>query len=305
MATYTSNDAINGETLDARSSNIREDLANVIFDISPTETPCVSAMRKTKASNVFHEWLTDSLAAPADNAAQFGSKPASATLTPRTRLGNYVQLLDAMVEVSDEQEMVDAASVQSELRYQTAKKLRELKRDLEYVVTALDRPANAYDPGTSTPARMRTIRNWIVTNEDTSGTARDFAETQLRSVITKCWEQGGSPNMVILNAAQQEIADGFVGTSTRYEDADSRRVHRAIDFYVTSLGEVQFMPSHFCGTGTVLVLDTSYWALAQLGALTTTPLARDGHTQKRMLSWYVTIEARNEASSGKISMLNQ
>ena len=38
---------------------IREDLENVIYDISPEETPFYSSLKKVKASNTYHEWQTD------------------------------------------------------------------------------------------------------------------------------------------------------------------------------------------------------------------------------------------------------
>ena len=51
MATYQTFQAV-GE---------REDLIDVIYDISPTDTPFMSTVAKTSASNVYHEWQTDSL----------------------------------------------------------------------------------------------------------------------------------------------------------------------------------------------------------------------------------------------------
>ena len=39
----------------------REDLTDVIYDISPTDTPIMSSIGKTKATSVYHEWQTDSL----------------------------------------------------------------------------------------------------------------------------------------------------------------------------------------------------------------------------------------------------
>ncbi len=41
----------------------REDLSDVIYNISPTDTPIMSSIGKTKATGVYHEWQTDSLAA--------------------------------------------------------------------------------------------------------------------------------------------------------------------------------------------------------------------------------------------------
>ena len=41
---------------------IREDLADIIYSIAPTETPFMSGVAKTSATNTSHQWQTDSLA---------------------------------------------------------------------------------------------------------------------------------------------------------------------------------------------------------------------------------------------------
>ena len=45
----------------------REDLSDIIYDISPTETPFLSSIGKTKATSTKHEWQTDALAAAVSN----------------------------------------------------------------------------------------------------------------------------------------------------------------------------------------------------------------------------------------------
>ena len=53
---------------------VREDLADVIYDISPTDTPIMSSIGKARATQANHEWQTDALA-------------AATTLTPSSSLG--------------------------------------------------------------------------------------------------------------------------------------------------------------------------------------------------------------------------
>ena len=43
----------------------REDLSDIIYDISPMDTPFMSNIERTSASAVYHEWQTDSLASAA------------------------------------------------------------------------------------------------------------------------------------------------------------------------------------------------------------------------------------------------
>ena len=55
------------------TTGIREDLADIIYNISPTETPFMSGVGKNKATNTSHQWQTDSLGAVAANAKAEGA----------------------------------------------------------------------------------------------------------------------------------------------------------------------------------------------------------------------------------------
>ena len=64
---------------------LREDLTNLISNLSPTETPFYSNSGRGKAKAVLHEWQTQALAAAATNTAKvqgdnwqsFGSRAAA------------------------------------------------------------------------------------------------------------------------------------------------------------------------------------------------------------------------------------
>ena len=78
----------------------REDLANVIYDISPTDTPLLNTLARAKATAVYHEWQTDSLAAATTaNAAVEGADASDATMSPTTRLGNYCQIVQKTIKI--------------------------------------------------------------------------------------------------------------------------------------------------------------------------------------------------------------
>jgi hypothetical protein len=87
----------------------REDLEDVIWDVSPTETPFSSMVSKGKAKAKYHEWQTDTLAAAAANAALEGADASALTATPTVRLRNYCQILTKTAKVSGTQEAVDKA----------------------------------------------------------------------------------------------------------------------------------------------------------------------------------------------------
>ena len=80
--TYTSTAAVGN----------REDLADVIYRISPTETPLLSLAERVSADNTLHEWQTQALATPADNAQAEGDDATADAAIPTVRLGNRTQI---------------------------------------------------------------------------------------------------------------------------------------------------------------------------------------------------------------------
>ena len=129
---------------------IREDLQDVIYSISPTETPFMSSAAREQVKNTFHEWQTDALAAAVTNNAVIEGDDATLDAASATsRIGNYTQIMDKTVVITGTQESVDKAGRASELAYQIAKKSKELKRDIES--TLLTNQARA--AGNSSTAR--------------------------------------------------------------------------------------------------------------------------------------------------------
>ena len=99
----------------------REDLSDVIYNISPTETPFMSSIGKTKATATYHEWQTDSLAAAASNAVVEGDTASDITISPTTRVGNRTQISSKTIKISGTMEAINKAGRKSEKAYQLAK----------------------------------------------------------------------------------------------------------------------------------------------------------------------------------------
>jgi len=131
------------------SIGVREDLANIIYSISPTDTPVMSSIGQSKATQTNHEWQTDSLAAATTaNALIEGDDASAASLSPTTRVGNFTQIVGKTVQVSGTLEAVDKAGRKSEKAYQLAKASSEIKRDIETIIMGNQAKTN----GTATSA---------------------------------------------------------------------------------------------------------------------------------------------------------
>jgi hypothetical protein len=312
MAIYNAYDAI-GQ---------REDLTDVIYNISPTETPFMSSISKTKATAVYHEWQTDSLAAATTaNAAVEGADASDATLSPTTRLGNYTQILQKTIKVSGTLDAVNKAGRKSEKAYQLAKASQELKRDLETILLSNQgRDAGSSNSGAR---KMGSLLSWIKTNSSaqtnggdpttigvsarTDGNTRTFTEALLKEVVAEVFVSGGSPTVLMVGAAGKQKVSSFTGIGeTRFNvtGAKPSTIIGAADIYVSDFGNMSVVPNRFMRTRDALILDPEYAAIAYLRPFMTNELAKAGDSDKTQVLVECTLEVKNEAAHGIVADLN-
>ena len=311
MPTFTAHSAI----------GMREDLIDVIYDISPTETPIMSTLARTKATAVFHEWQTDSLsAATSANAAVEGADGVSATISPTTRLGNYTQIVQKVVQTSGTLEAVNKAGRRSERAYQLAKASSELKRDMETIITA----NQGRDAGSSSSARkLGAILSWLKTNtsKGTSGTdpttigvstrsdgaTRTFTEQLLKDEVAAAFDSGGNPTMLTVGSGLKQKVSSFAGIAAQRYMAPGDQpttIIGAADVYMSDFGQISIVPNRFQRTRDALLIDPEYMALSYLRPFQTNDLAKTGDSEKTQLLCEFTLEMRNEAASAIVADLN-
>ena len=299
----------------------REDLIDVIYDISPTETPIMSTLARTKATAVFHEWQTDSLAAAtAANAAVEGADGVSATISPTVRLGNYTQIVQKVVQTSGTLEAVNKAGRRSERAYQLARASSELKRDMETIITA----NQGRDAGSSSSARkLGAILSWLKTNtsKGTSGTdpttigvstrsdgaTRTFTEQLLKDEIASVFDSGGNPTMLVVGSGLKQKVSSFAGIAAQRYMAPGDQpttIIGAAEIYMGDFGQISIVPDRFMRTRDALLLDPEYAALSYLRPFQTNDLAKTGDSEKTQLLAEFTLEMRNEAAHAIVADLN-
>ena len=299
----------------------REDLIDVIYDISPTETPIMSTLARTKATAVFHEWQTDSLAsATSANAAVEGADGVSATISPTTRLGNYTQIVQKVVQTSGTLEAVNKAGRRSERAYQLARASSELKRDMETIITA----NQGRDAGSSSSARkLGAILSWLKTNtsKGTSGTdpttigvstrsdgaTRTFTEQLLKDEVAAAFDSGGNPSMLVVGSGLKQKVSSFAGIAAQRYMAPGDQpttIIGAADVYMSDFGTLSVVPDRFMRTRDALLIDPEYMALSYLRPFQTNDLAKTGDSEKTQLLCEFTLEMRNEAASAIVADLN-
>ena len=304
------------DSYDARG--IREDLQDVIYDISPSVTPFYSSVAKVTASNTFHEWQTDSLRSSADNKHVEGDETVAEARTATSRLGNYTQIFKNAVTVPDTDSGLKKAGRAAEMAYQVLKVAKEQKLDIEKALFA----NNARVAGNSSTAReLAGAPAWLITNTsyganegaDPTGDGTDartdettaltaFDQTKFDTVMQSIWVSGGRPDVVYLSAFQMNKALAFTGNNNQRSQvqAGDEKVIKSLAVYVTPWGTVEFMPTRENRSRDVFIMQKDMWAVGVLRPTKNTELAKTGDATKRQVVTELTLVCKNEAANGGI-----
>lgn len=300
------------------SVGIREDLSDVIYKITPDDTPFYSKCSKGKAKNTLSEWQTDTLRASGTNAHIEGDNTTAAARSPTTRLGNYTQIFKDAVVVPDTDEGLDKAGRAREMGEQMLKVAAEQKLDIEKALFA----NNARVAGNNTTAReLAGVGAWLKTNVNfqsgnsganptgdgtdartDDGTPTAFSQTKFDSVMQSIWEEGGKPDTVYLSAFQMNKALSFTGNNNQRSQvqAGAERVIKSLAVYVTPWGTVEFVPSRENRSRDVFIMQDNMWEVAVLRPTKNVELAKTGDATTRQVVTELTLCAKNEAANGAI-----
>lgn len=299
----------------------REDLSSVIYDLSPTECPVLSAIKKTKATAINHEWLVDELESPADNAHLEGGDADAGVLidpAPRSRLSNYTQIFSKAAVVTGTQEKVlKGGGVKSEMAYQMARRMKAMKRDAERAIVGVDNSKVAGDE--STAREMGSLSSYLVTNfigesgstaptgngtYDAGLTGADvaFDQAKIDATLQSVWtNSGGNENvMAIVGAADKGRISAFTNSNTRYVTTDDKKLVASIDVYDGDFHTVKVVADRFIKGNAAFVIDPEYLAMAELRGANSFDLAKVGDSMRKQIVWETTLEVKNEKAHAHI-----
>jgi hypothetical protein len=286
-------------------NNLKEDVSDIIFDISPEETPFVSAIRKGTCSSTNPEWHEDSLDPAATNSQVEGADAPAASQTATVNRKNYTQIFSKTVLVSGTSRSVDQYGASDELTRQLSKKGREIKLDLEYACVGANQAASAGDSATArTMASAQNMIDAANTNEN-AGVTRDLDEAILLDTLEKTFVSGGMPNLLLIPTSKAITVAGFAAASGRTRDVGAdKKIVNAVDIYVSPYGEITVGLSRLMDSSTALALDTEMWELDALRPFASEELAKTGDADKHQIVGEYTLKHNNFKASGLIKDLN-
>lgn len=274
----------------------REDLSDMITNISPTETPFLSNIGKASATNVYHEWLSHSLAA-ADSTAVVveGNVAAYATPTTLTRNVNICQINEKTIAVSGTQEKVNKAGMKSEMAYRVTLAIKELKRDLEKAMFQ----NTASTTGSTTIARKMNGLAGLVT---ASSVTTAVVAADINTMLQTLWTNGCDPEVMYVNGAMKSAVSALAqNTATAYSwdmNASDKKLSTAVDVWAGDFGVQRVVPAHQMGTQSIAACELQHFKHASLRPLKVQDLARTGDNVNKLVNIESTLEARAATYSG-------
>jgi hypothetical protein len=299
----------------------REDLSDIIYNISPTDTPFISAIGRGKANSTYTEWQTDTLvAANHDNKTIQGDDLDNQSRPNTTRVGTYTQIFKKVVGTSSTAQAVKQAGRANEHALQIAKAGKELKRDMEmrFLGNYASVAATASVAGETAGAQA-----WLTSNVSrggsganggfsggvvaaaTNGTQRASTEALFKTVLSSVWNNGGDATMAIASLTQKQTMAGFAGLAQQRRDTGNKRatIVAGADVYVSDVGEVTFVADRFADARSILIVDPTMWEVATLDPMKRVELAKTGLADRTALYTEVALKCLNQAASGVVADL--
>jgi hypothetical protein len=273
--------------------------------LTPAETPFLSSFPRTKAKSTLHEWMTDSLTAPATNAQIEAADYSYTKGTTPTRLTNRTQLFYTTWEVSDTVQASDPAGYESELARQKMKKMKEHARDIE--VALITGTGNSGASGTA--RTMKGVLGFITGNVTTgTGTGNEaLTETVLNDALQAIWDDSGMEGgyTVYAPGSQKRVIDGFTAGSTKFTDPADKKLTTPVNIYESSFGIVKIKMHRHLTAGNVVILADDMWKTAWLQPThEPTGIARVGSAVRGVVQSEVTLVSVNQDASAKITELS-
>lgn len=279
----------------------REDLIDVVSNVSPSETPLLSGLPMgSPATNTLHQYTTDTFTTYADNANAEGSAFSAVDLTAPSRSVNICQIFIQPVQVSETE--IAVKGVVEPYSYQLNKNLIQHATDIELAFMA----GSTASGSSGVARRMTGVINSIATNttSENSGTSLSFA--QFQNIMQLIWASTNKvASEVYTGATLKRDITGFTTQLTRYQDADERMLNTPVEVIYTDFGIHKIFLHRNVPSGanalSIVAINPEYIRKSYLRPTRTQPLPPDGDRRRAQIVSEVTLEHRGEKTGAYVT----
>jgi hypothetical protein len=280
---------------------IREDLTDVITNISPDVTPFLNAIGKTKADAPLHQYLTDVYGDAADNAQVEGADATAVDLVQPTRLSNLTQIFTKVIKVSGTQQAVNHAGMDKPFAYQMKKKSVEMAKDMEQALIS----GTVASGASGSAQRLRGVIATITTNKTAHASGTSLTEDIFNSLVANVFDSTDeSPDSIYVGSRMKRAISKFTAGNTKNISAESKKLVRPVAIYESDFGVHKVKLSRFIPANAVLGTTTDLWKLAVLRPVKYEELAKVGDSKRGMIVGETTLEGLGEKANFYASGFN-
>ena len=289
----------------------REDLLDIIGDVSPDDNPLATMLSTTTARQTLHEWLEDYLARPTSvSAAIEGAAATYADLTQPNRRTNVTQVISTTFRVSGTERRVDVAGMADPLDYQARKQLRDWKNKLEYSLVQ----GNVASGDSGVARQMNGIEAIVTSHYTNRNSGTSLSETEFNDMVFDVANDVGSGDvfdLVLTTLRLRQKISTFTAGSTRYVSAEEKRLTRPVMVYESDFGVHRIfghkdVSSAAATPGPALLgLKEDKWRIAYLRRPVREMLAKDGDRDNGQIVGEATLEYLAERSNAHRTGYNQ
>ena len=281
----------------------REDLIDIIGDVSPDDNPLSTMLSQTTASQTLHEWLEDFISRPTSvSSAAEGATATYDDLTQPSRRVNVTQIITETYRVSGTERTVSVAGMGDPLDYQAGKALTGWKNNLEYALINGVQASGSSGVG----RQMGGIQATVTTHATARSSGTSLSETEFNAMVKDVWDDVGHADvfdLVLVPMGLKQKISTFTAGSTRYVDASDKKLVRPVMVYESDGGVHRIMAhkdvNNSAGTVHFLGLKEDKWRVAFLRKPVREMLSKDGDRDNGQIVGEATLEYIAERANVK------
>jgi hypothetical protein len=279
----------------------REDLLDVLTDITPDATPVATLLGHVKASNTLHEWPEDYITPPTSvtNSLE-GAQATYSALTQPARRQNICAIITETFRVSGTEAAVQTAGMGSQLDYQAAKAMTTWKMKQEFNLIR-----GAIVSGVTATARgMAGLINVITTVATARNSGTSLSETEFNDMVQDSIAQvdvNQTFDLVLVPFGLKRKIDTFTAGGTKYYDQSDQKLVQPVMVIETSGGRHKVMYDRYvpasAGTVAFIGIRQDHYKIADLRKPFREMLAKDGDRENGEIVGEFTLQFNSEKAS--------
>lgn len=220
-------------------TSVKEDVSQIIYQITPEDTPYYNIIGDGKANSPFHTWLTRSIGGRQANANPEGFTYAftGAMTYPDARRFNSTQIINKLIRVSESEVAANHWAIDDAFADQMSMGMSEGKMDAENILIQGTLVSGATNANRQLQGILQALISGITTYTNVTAAA-SMSETIFNDTIQLSWQVGASPQDVLCGAYMKRKISGFTGGATKFVPVEGERLVNTVSLYESDFGPV-------------------------------------------------------------------